>query len=69
MNVHRPFLDEDMITPNLIKQLSATVYALGVRHEEMQQAKFGRSKVKRPVSDTHLDVYKRQAIPLANAMS
>ena len=47
MNVHRPLLDKDMITPNLIKQLGATMDALGVRHEEMQHAKFCWSKLKR----------------------
>jgi hypothetical protein len=46
MNVYRALLDKNVIPPYLIEQHGATMYALGVRHEEMQQAKLGRPEIK-----------------------
>src|SRR5690606_2990229 len=42
MDVYRAFFHKDVITPDLIQQLGAGKYALGVCHEEMQQAELGR---------------------------
>ena len=42
MDVYRAFFHKNVITPDLIQQLGAGKYALGVCHEEMQQAELGR---------------------------
>ena len=41
VHVHRAFLHENVVTPDLIQQLRARVDALGMRHEEVQQPKLG----------------------------
>src|SRR5580698_8878957 len=45
MHVDSPLFDEHMIAPHLIQQLRAAVHALRMRHEEMQQAEFGRTEI------------------------
>ena len=47
MHVHRAFLDENVVTPDLIQQLRARVDALGMRHEEVQQPELGGSELDR----------------------
>src|SRR6266704_4435546 len=45
VHVDRPFLDEDVIAPDLVEQLGAAVDALRMGHEEMQHPELGRTEV------------------------
>ena len=47
VHVHRALLDEHVVAPDAIEQLRAAVHALGVRHQEVQQAELGRAEVHR----------------------
>ena len=43
VHVDRALFDEDVVAPDTIEQLCAAVHALGVRHQEVQQAELGRA--------------------------
>ena len=45
MHIDGTLLDEHVIAPHLVEQLGAAVHALGVGHQEMQQAEFGRPQI------------------------
>src|SRR5260370_42582799 len=45
VHVDRPFLDEDVIAPDLVEQLGAAVDALRMGHEEMQHPELGRPEI------------------------
>src|SRR3546814_7776659 len=40
--VHGPFFDEYVVSPYLVQKLAPGENPLGMSHEEMQEAKFGR---------------------------
>ena len=47
MHIDGALLDEDMVAPDFVEQLGACIDALGVGHEEEQQAELGRSQFDR----------------------
>ena len=47
MDIDGTLFDKDVVAPDLVEQLRAAVYALDVRHEKVQQAKFGRAELER----------------------
>ena len=44
VHVDRPLTNEDVLTPNAIKQLRTGMYAVRVHHQEVQQAEFQRTE-------------------------
>ena len=53
MHVNRALLDEDVVAPDFVEQLSARMHPLGVCHEEVQQTEFGRPQIERLVATLH----------------
>ncbi len=47
VHVHRALFHKHVVAPHLVEQLGARMHALGVGHEEMQQAELGRPQVDR----------------------
>ena len=43
VDVHRAFLDEDVVAPHLVEQLRAAVHPFGMFHQVVQQLEFGRA--------------------------
>src|SRR3954470_13093671 len=41
MDVHRAVLDEDVVAPDVVQDLRASVDAVGMGHEEMEQVELG----------------------------
>src|SRR3546814_1073043 len=53
VHVDRAFLDVDVAAPDVVEQLGARVDALGVGHEEVQQAVLGGADLHRLVVGEH----------------
>jgi len=53
MYVDRTLLDEHMIAPHLIEQLGARMYALRMRHQEMEQTKLRGPEAQRLAIGLH----------------
>src|SRR5882672_9059407 len=45
VGVHRAFLDEHLVAPDLVEKLAACMDAIGAGHEEVQQAKLGGAEL------------------------
>ncbi|OGA00268.1 MAG: hypothetical protein A2Z64_12120 [Betaproteobacteria bacterium RIFCSPLOWO2_02_67_12] len=54
VHVHRALLDDGIVAPDPVEQFRARVDAVGVRHEEMQQAEFGGAQLQPPAVAVHL---------------
>ena len=66
VHIDGALLDEHMVAPYLVEQLRAGVHALGMGHEKMQQAEFGRPQVQRlaVAADPVRDRIQAQAVDL-----
>jgi hypothetical protein len=49
MHIHGAFFDEAVTSPHAVQQLITTVNTVWMRHEVVEQAKFGRSYGDRPI--------------------